>query len=113
MTTDTTEKGLESLICVALTGHPCLPSEVRKIHARPATYSAGWMGGHADDYDREYCLDLAQLGTFLNTTQPSVAKSLDLDQDSITRRKFLARLQGEVTKRGAISVLRNGIKHGP
>ena len=30
-----------------------------------------------------------------------------------TRRKVLARLQGEVTKRGTIDVLRNGIKHGP
>jgi hypothetical protein len=28
-------------------------------------------------------------------------------------RKFLARLQGEVTKRGTIDVLRSGIKHGP
>ncbi len=29
------------------------------------------------------------------------------------RQKFLARLQGEITKRGVIDVLRNGIKHGP
>ena len=30
-----------------------------------------------------------------------------------TRRKFLARLQGEVAKRGTIDVLRKGVKHGP
>ena len=29
-----------------------------------------------------------------------------------TRRKFLARLQGEVSKRGTVDVLRHGIKHG-
>ena len=29
-----------------------------------------------------------------------------------TRQKFLARLQGEITKRGVIDVLRHGIKHG-
>src|SRR5207245_10150779 len=29
------------------------------------------------------------------------------------RRQFLARLQGEVSKRGSIDVLRHGIKHGP
>jgi type I restriction enzyme R subunit len=29
------------------------------------------------------------------------------------RRKFLARLQGEVSKRGVIDVLRHGVKHGP
>ena len=40
-------------------------------------------------------------------------ESLQLDVDGPTRRKFLARLQGEITKRGAIDVLRHGIKHGP
>jgi type I site-specific restriction-modification system R (restriction) subunit len=30
----------------------------------------------------------------------------------LTRQKFLARLQGEITKRGVIDVLRSGIKHG-
>ena len=29
------------------------------------------------------------------------------------RRKFLARLQGEVSKRGVIDVLRKGVKDGP
>jgi type I restriction enzyme R subunit len=46
-------------------------------------------------------------------TQPEVAEALDLNDDGPTRRKFLARLQGEITKRGTIDVLRHGIKHGP
>ena len=37
---------------------------------------------------------------------------LALDEDGPTRRKFLARLQGEISKRGTIDVLRHGIKHG-
>ena len=41
------------------------------------------------------------------------APALRLDEDCPTRRKFLARLQGEIAKRGTIAVLRNGIKHGP
>ena len=49
---------------------------------------------------------------FLRATQPDTADALDLDHDGPTRRKFLARLQGEVTKRGVIDVLRKGIKHG-
>ena len=36
-----------------------------------------------------------------------------MGQDSPTRRGFLARLQGEITKRGSIDVLRKGIKRGP
>ncbi|WP_399253916.1 type I restriction endonuclease subunit R [Synechococcus sp. CS-1326] len=36
-----------------------------------------------------------------------------LATDGPTRRKFLARLQGEITRRGTIDVLRHGLKHGP
>ena len=46
-------------------------------------------------------------------TQPPLVTALDLDSDSPTRQKFLARLQGEIGKRGVIDVLRNGIRHGP
>jgi type I restriction enzyme R subunit len=110
MTTDTSERGLERLICTALAGHPCEPNG--KVGERPATYSAGWIGGLPEHYDREYCVDLVQLSRFLSDTQPHVLDALDLDHDSPTRRKFLARLQGEVTKRGTIDVLRHGINHG-
>ena len=113
MTTDTSEKGLERLICAALTGAPCDPPKGGMVRERPASYGAGWICGDSHDYDREFCVDLAQLSAFLNTTQPNAAESLDLGQDSPTRRKFLARLQGEVAKRGTIDVLRKGVKHGP
>ena len=112
-TTDTTERGLESLICTALTGRPCEPSQKHGVHERPSSYSVGWLCGDSSDYDREFCVDLAQLSTFLSTTQPDVADSLRLDQDGPTRRAFLSRLRGEIGKRGAIDVLRKGIKHGP
>ena len=115
MTTDTSERGLERLICTALTGHPCDPGAAAadEVHERPAVYGAGWICGASEDYDREYCVDLAQLSAFLRETQPEAADALDLGQDGPTRRKFLARLQGEITKRGTIDVLRHGIKHGP
>ena len=112
-TTDTSEKGLERLICEALTGAACDPPEADAVRERPAGYGVGWICGDPRDYDREYCVDLAQLSAFLHATQPNAAESLDLGQDSPTRRRFLARLQGEVTKRGTIDVLRGGVKHGP
>ena len=113
MTTDTSEKGLERLICTALVGHPCDPPQPGAESDPSAGYGgAGWSGGNPHDYDREYCVDLVQLGTFLSATQPEAAESLDLDHDSPTRRRFLARLQGEISKRGAIDVLRKGVKHG-
>ena len=114
MTTDTTEKGLESLICASLTGGAAFESPQNGIvRERPSSYGAGWIQGDPQDYDREYCVDLVQLSTFLHATQPVAADSLDLGQDSPTRRRFLARLQGETTKRGTIDMLRNGVRHGP
>ena len=115
MTTDTTERGLERLICTALTGAPCDPGTVpaAQVRERPAEYGAGWIGGRPEDYDREYCADLAQLAAFVRETQPDAAEALDLSTDGPTRRKFLARLQGEITRRGTIDVLRHGLKHGP
>jgi len=115
MTTDTSEKGLESLIVAAMTGatepSPCPSDEVCEP---PLPFDIPcWIQGDSGDYDRGYAIDLFQLRRFLQTTQPLVVPSLDLNSDSPTRQKFLARLQGEITKRGTIDVLRNGIKHGP
>ncbi|MGC7847673.1 type I restriction endonuclease subunit R [Desulforudis sp. 1088] len=115
--TDISEAGLETLICRALTGSDCVPRPAGTpafVAEAPAPYGGvGWLPGDPADYDREYCVDLAQLAAFLRATQPKVAEALDLDNDSPTRRKFLARLQGEVSKRGVVDVLRNGIQHGP
>ena len=112
MTTDTSERGLERLICTALAGHPCEPPAAGTVAEPPADYGGvGWSGGNFHDYDREYCVDLVQLSAFLRATQPKAAASLGLSQDGPTRRKFLARLQGEISKRGTIDVLRRGIKH--
>jgi type I restriction enzyme, R subunit len=95
VSTDLSEKGLETLIVNDMT-----------------SAKGGWQAGDPKDYEREYAVDLVQLSGFLRATQPDVAEALDLDHDGPTRRKFLARLQGEITKRGVIDVLRKGIKHG-
>ncbi len=114
MTTDTSEGGLERLICKALTGDPCDPPTGHTIGEPPASYGGvGWSPGNHHDYNREFCIDLLQLRAFLNATQPESATALRLTEDCPTRRKFLARLQGEISKRGTVDVLRNGIRHGP
>ena len=74
MPTDTSERGLERLICTALAGHPCDPPLGPTVGEPPARYAGvGWAGGNFHDYDREYCVDLAQLSAFLRTTQPEAA----------------------------------------
>ena len=113
MATDTSEQGLERLICTALAGHPCEPSPGGTVAEPPAAYGGvGWICGHPHDYDREHCVDLVQLSAFLRATQPETAEACTLCEDGPTRRRFLARMQGETTKRGTIDVLRHGIRHG-
>ncbi len=111
MTTDTSEKGLERLICTILAGHPCDPPAPGS-QSYMGQGGVGWTAGDPHDYHRSHCLDLAQLTDFLRFTRSEVAASLHLRNDNPTRRKFLARLEGEITKRGTIDVLRHGIKHG-
>ena len=115
MTTDTTEKGLESLIALAMTGQLCDSADEPNLAKlqRTAHGGTGWICGDPQDYDRGYAVDLFQISAFLKATQPEQADKLDLNDESPVRHKFLARLQGEATKRGTIDVLRKGIKHGP
>ena len=112
---DTSERGLEKLICTALTGSPCdpvlTPADAERETAVP-TSGPGWFCGDPDEYDREYCVDLGQLLAFLIETQPDTFEGLRLEEDGPARRKFLARLQGEISKRGVIDVLRKGVKDG-
>ena len=41
MTTEMSERGLERLICTALTGHPYAPAAAEGLRERPAAYG-GW-----------------------------------------------------------------------
>jgi len=112
-TTDTSEKGLESLIVAALTGKPVSATLTAAHDERAAYGGAGYVQGDPHDYDRDYAVDLAKLRAFLEATQPEIAARLDLATESPRRQKFLARLQGEIAKLGVIDVLRHGVKHGP
>lgn len=122
MTIDTTEGGLERLICEALTGEGCEPSGVGGAGGRRvavvvasdaiASEGLGWACGSPSDYDKEFCIDLAQLAAFLQATQSETAKALPpLVADSPARRELLTRISNEIDKRGTVDVLRNGISH--
>src|SRR5918996_1432100 len=112
---DTSEKGLETLIVAALTGREPEPEPTgEEIRLRPLPYGgAGYLEGDPRDYDREHAVDVAKLLAFLNVTQPKVVEVLRLAEDGPRQQQFLHRLQGEITRRGVIDVLRHGVKHGP
>jgi type I restriction enzyme R subunit len=124
MVTDITEKGLESLIMLHMTGVDGLTPVAEGVVAEaPDTLAAakaagsGWLAGHPKDYDRSHALDVPQLFQFLHATQPDAFKKLAIgdyrDAKDINRQKFLARLSSEIGKRGVIDVLRKGVDHGP
>jgi type I restriction enzyme R subunit len=118
MPADTTEKGLESLIMRHMTGTDGLESgAIRGVaEAIPSKSGSGWFAGFDSAYDREFAVDSEQLFAFLIATQPEEWAKLVIDnyrdKQGMARQRFLARLQGEITRRGVIDVLRHGIKHG-
>jgi type I restriction enzyme R subunit len=123
-TTDTTEKGLETLIMRHMTGEDGFAADVgAEINeswdeiAAGKVGSSGWLAGQPDQYDRAHCIDVAQLFRFLSSTQPDTLRKLGIENyrtsKDIPREKFLARLSSEIGKRGVIDVLRRGIEHGP
>src|SRR3954469_4860590 len=114
MTTDTTERGLEDLIVGAMTGRTDFlsPAHLATEMSAPVAGGTGWLLGDPHHYDRDYCVDIVQLRGFIAATQEDLADALALGADGATRRTFLARLQGEISKRGTIDVLRHGVKHG-
>ena len=90
MKTDTTEKGLESLIVAEMTAH-------------------GWIEGNPQHYDRDFCLDMEQLHAFVAATQSDLADALDRSNNTVPRRNFQARIAQEIQNNGIIQILRNPV----
>jgi type I restriction enzyme R subunit len=93
MPTDISEKGLEALIVASLID------------------GSEYIAGDPKDYDREHAVDTAKLMAFLKATQPETVERLGIGNGGPNREKFLNRLQGEITKRGVIEMLRKGLDH--
>ena len=70
MLTDTTERGLETLIMRHMTGADGLASAASGTAAEtaPAKGGSGWLAGSDAAYDREYAVDVEQLFAFLHET---------------------------------------------
>ncbi len=73
----------------------------------------GYEEGSNSDYDKEYAIDETRLLRFLRDTQPTEIAKLGIDASETKKRQFFNRLSSEITKRGIIDVLRNGVKVYP
>jgi len=114
MTSDTSEGGLEALIVADMAGTRSVGSVANVVHepSDPLAALRYWQIGDPKDYDRAWTIDLVQFTEFIRSTQPALIGALSLEDDTPVRQKFLSRLQGEISKRGVIDVLRKGLKHG-
>ena len=115
MTTDVSEKGLETLIVRHMTGTHGVAVTPVSLGEKPEAAGTGYLAGSPKDYDRAQALDVPQLFAFLRVTQPVAFQKLAMTDDpkDINRLKFLARLSSEIGKRGVVNVLRKGVEHGP
>jgi len=73
----------------------------------------GYEQGNNSDYNREYAIDETRLLRFLHDTQPDSLEKLGVLKSDIKKTQFLNRLQGELSKRGIVDVIRNGVKIYP
>lgn len=93
--TDTSERGLESLIVRWL---------VERNH---------YEQGSNDSYSREFAVDEVRLLRFLNDTQKDELMKSRITESEHRKREFFARLQSEIARRGIVDVLRNGVDFYP
>lgn len=71
----------------------------------------GYEAGTSKDYAPEYGFDPTRLEAFLRSTQPDTVEKSRIFASDAGRRKFLERVNDELSKRGVVDVLRNGVKH--
>src|SRR5690606_33332013 len=94
MTTDTTEKGLETHIAQYLVNEN------------------GYLLRENTAYDNVACLDSALLCEFLEATQPKAVAKLKTYNKELYEQKIIKRLNDQIQAKGVIEVLRKGITEG-
>lgn len=92
MITDTSEKGLETIIEAGL-------------------LNGGYIKRTSNDYNREFAIDEGVLRQFLEETQREKVELARLFASELNTRKFYERLRNQITQRGVVDVLRHGVEH--
>lgn len=72
--------------------------------------STGYEQGHAQEFDLQYCLFTEELFRFLEATQHELLDQFKFNRGGGWKKAFLDLLNSNITKRGLISVLRNGVE---
>jgi len=116
MTVDVSERSFEAAIeCGLLVfGPDACPGDANVARQEPAHYGETVPGGYRkrspEDYDRALCLLPRDVVDFVLATQAKEWERLKQHHGAAVKEQFLRRLASEIERRGALDVLRNGIK---
>ena len=76
----------------------------------PSMRPGGYRRRRAEEFDRTLCLLPGDVVDFVLATQPKEWQRLTQHHGSEMRERFLKRLSSEISRRGALDVLRRGVK---
>ena len=93
MTTDTSEKNLETI----------LVSYLRDVH--------GYEEGVSENYNKDYALDTERVKRFILSTQKKKAENTACFASEMSERKFFTELNKQLATRGITDVLRKGFRY--
>ena len=117
MTPDITERAFEEAIEAALLRHgpDASSGDATTVRESAPAYGddpvpGGYLKRQPEDYDRGLCLIPTDVVDFLLATQPKVWERLKQHHGAEVKPRFLGRLSREIARRGALDVLRNGVK---
>ena len=116
MSPEISERSFEDAIECALLEHgpdACAGAADRVREVSPPygdTPPGGYRKRRAADYDRALCLLPRDAVDFVLATQPKEWQKLAQHHGAAVKEQFLERLSTEIGRRGALDVLRNGIK---
>jgi type I restriction enzyme, R subunit len=115
MSPDVSERSLEDTIEAVLSqGSSTQPTEGSGLAGEALVWFAGQPGGYRrrrpEDYDRTLCLLPSDVLDFALATQPKEWEKLRQHHGAAVKEQFLKRVCSEIERRGALDVLRNGIK---
>ena len=116
MTVEVSERSLEGAIERALLrfGPDAYAEDRSAAREDWAQYGNMVPGGYRkrkpEEYDRSLCLLPRDVLDFVLATQPKEWQKLEQHHGKAVREQFLKRLSSEIERRGALDVLRNGIK---
>ena len=108
MNPDISERAFEDAIEAALIRRDRVVAEQRDSHDDMP--SGGYSKRSSEDFDRTLCLIPRDVVDFVLATQPREWKRLSQHHGAMVEEQFLKRLASEIGRRGALDVLRTGIR---